>query len=55
VIDISDPVRMKLVASAALPNHQVKMPEILGVKCRGDLIYIAAGAHGLVIYQFPGL
>ena len=43
VIDISDPVRMKLVASASLPNHNVKMPEILGVKCRGDLIYIAAG------------
>jgi hypothetical protein len=55
IINISDPVRMKVVASDTLPNHAVQMPEIMGVKCRGEQIYIAAGANGLVIYRFPGL
>jgi hypothetical protein len=51
LIDVSDPTGMQLVASDSLPNHGVRMPEILGVKFQGDRIFIAAGANGLVIYQ----
>jgi hypothetical protein len=51
LIDVSNPTKMRLVASDSIPNHGVRMPEILGVKFRRDRIFIAAGANGLVIYQ----
>ena len=55
VLDVSNPSDMQKVATFPLGKFAIKTGDTLGVKTRGDNIFIAAGALGFQIFSYPGL
>ena len=56
VVDVRNPLAMAYAAPMVpVGNHGVQLSMVMGARTVGDRAYLAAGALGVQIYQFPGL